>query len=46
MPLRVLIVDDEPLARRRVAQFLADLPDVELVGECADGVEAVRAIEA
>ena len=46
MPLRVLIVDDEPLARRRVSLFLAPEPDVEVVGECGDGEEAVRAIDA
>jgi two-component system LytT family response regulator len=46
MPIRALIVDDEPLARKRVAQLLADDPTVEVVGECADGVEAIEAIEA
>ena len=45
MPIRTLIVDDEPLARKRVAQFLAGDPEIQVVGECADGVEAVQAIE-
>lgn len=44
MPLRVLIVDDEPLARERVRTFLAQCPDVELIGECASGTEALAAI--
>lgn len=44
MPLRVLIVDDEPLARRRVAQLLADEPDVEVVGEAEDGAAAIEAV--
>jgi two-component system LytT family response regulator len=44
-PIRALIVDDEPFARRRVAQLLAEHPEVEIIGECADGVEAVHAIE-
>jgi two-component system LytT family response regulator len=39
-PLRVLIVDDEPLARQLVRMHLADDPDVVLVGECS-GAEAV-----
>ena len=46
MKLRVVIVDDEPLAREGVRQFLADESDVELVAECADGAAAVNRIEA
>ncbi len=42
--MRVLVVDDEPLARRGVVARLARHPDVELAGECATGREAVRAI--
>jgi len=45
MSLRVVIVDDEPLARERVRTFLADETDVEIVAECADGAEAVNRIE-
>ena len=44
MTLRVLIVDDEPLARRRVRGLLAGARDVEVVGECAGGRAAVAAI--
>ena len=44
-PIRVLIVDDESLGRERVRLLLADHADVEVVGECENGVEAVRAIE-
>ena len=36
-PLRVLIVDDEPLARQRLRDLLSDLPDVRIIGEAADG---------
>jgi two-component system, LytTR family, response regulator len=43
-PLRVIIVDDDPPARARVRALLAGAPDVEVVGECGDGVEAVQAI--
>jgi two-component system LytT family response regulator len=39
-------VDDEPLARQRLRRLLQDEPDVEIVGECADGGEAVAAIRA
>jgi two-component system, LytTR family, response regulator len=42
--IRTLIVDDEPLARERLASLLAAEPDIELVGQCRDGEEAVTAI--
>lgn len=44
MEIRALIVDDEPLAREGIRGFLAAAPDVEIVGECANGPEAVEAI--
>jgi len=44
MTVRVLIVDDETVARRRIRRLLAGEPDVTVVGECADGASAVRAI--
>ena len=44
-PIRALIVDDEPLARERVRTFLLKEPDIEIAAECADGAEAVSAIE-
>jgi two-component system, LytTR family, response regulator len=43
-PLRVLIADDELLARRRLARLLAALPDVEVVGECQDGKEVLARV--
>jgi DNA-binding LytR/AlgR family response regulator len=43
--VRVLVVDDEPLARRRLARMLAKLPEAELAGEAADGIEALEWIE-
>ena len=42
--IRTLIVDDEPLALRRLRALLADEPDIEIVGEAVNGTEAVRAI--
>lgn len=41
--LRVLIVDDEDLARAVLREFLAKQPDVEVVAECSNGFEAVKA---
>lgn len=46
MSMRTLIVDDEPLARDGMRMHLAGEPDVEIVGEAADGVQAVEAIRA
>ncbi len=43
--LRVLIVDDEPLARSGLRQLLAKDAELECVGACADGQAAVEAIE-
>jgi two-component system LytT family response regulator len=45
MKIRTLIVDDELLARERLRQLLHGHPEIELVGECADGLEAVSALE-
>jgi two-component system LytT family response regulator len=42
--VRALIVDDEPLARRGVLLRLQKFQDVEIVGECSDGVSAVEKI--
>jgi two-component system LytT family response regulator len=42
-PLRVAIVDDEPLARQYLRELLAAHADVEIVAECANGIEAVKA---
>ena len=42
--LRAIVVDDETLARRLVVSILEDIPGVEVVAECANGREAVRAV--
>lgn len=44
MRIRALLVDDEPLARQRLRHLAGSEPDLEVVGECADGLEAVEAI--
>jgi two-component system LytT family response regulator len=43
--IRVLIVDDEPEARLKIRNLLARHADMELVGECTNGYEAVAAIK-
>ena len=45
MPIRILLVDDEGPARRKMRRLLADAPDFEIVGEAADGDAAIETIE-
>ena len=45
MPMRVLIVDDEPIARRRISRLLKLEDDVEVVNEVGSGTDAVAAIK-
>jgi two-component system LytT family response regulator len=42
--IRTLIVDDEPVARRRIRRLLGSEQDFEVVGECSDGRAAIEAI--
>jgi len=42
--LRVVIVDDEPLARAVVREYIGAQPGIEIVAECANGFEAVKAV--
>lgn len=42
--IRALVVDDEPLARELIREMLENDSEVEIVGECANGREAVEAI--
>jgi two-component system, LytTR family, response regulator len=44
--LRVVVVDDEQLAREEVCFLLSELSGIELVGQASDGVEALKVIEA
>lgn len=41
-PIKVLITDDHTLFRRGIASALANQPDIEVVGEAADGLEAIK----
>ncbi len=44
MPIRVLIVDDEPLARKKIRTFLKEHADFEVVAECGSGHDASSTI--
>jgi len=44
MKTRVLIVDDEPIARRGIRRYLAEHDGIEVVGEAANGISAVEQI--
>ena len=43
--IRTLVADDEPIARARMLALLKDEPDIEVIGECATGPQAISAIE-
>jgi len=42
--IKAILVDDEPLARSMVAEYLEDYPQMEIVAECNDGFEGAKAI--
>jgi len=42
--LRVVIVDDEVLARSLLREYLAAAPDIDIVAECSNGFEAVKSV--
>jgi two-component system, LytTR family, response regulator len=42
--LRVVVVDDEALARSVLREYLANVPDIDVIAECANGFEAVKAV--
>jgi two-component system LytT family response regulator len=42
--IKTLLIDDEPLARSILKEYLQAYPDVKIVGECNDGFEGVKAI--
>lgn len=43
-PIRILVVDDEPLARRNLVVLLRRDPDIEAIAECGSGIEAIEVI--
>ena len=42
--IRVLVVDDEPLAREKIRQMARRDPGIEIVGECSNGHEALESV--
>ncbi|MFH0894023.1 MAG: response regulator [Bacteroidota bacterium] len=44
MKTKILIVDDEPLARDIIKKYLESISEIEIVGECADGFECLKAV--
>ncbi len=45
MSVKVLIIDDEPLARDLVRNYLSNHSEIEILGECVDGYEALKSIQ-
>jgi two-component system, LytTR family, response regulator len=43
--MKIIIVDDEPLARSIIREYLQHHPDLDLIAECNDGFEGVKAIQ-
>jgi two-component system, LytTR family, response regulator len=43
--IKVLVIDDEALARELVKKYLDGIPDVEVLGECENGFEALKMIQ-
>ncbi len=43
--IRTMVVDDEPMARERLLALLGQEKDIEIIGECADGSQAISAIQ-
>lgn len=43
--MRAIVVDDEPLARAMIQEYLEDYPEITVVAECTNGRQAVRAIQ-
>ncbi|MFE2268856.1 response regulator [Streptomyces lavendulae] len=44
MPVRVVLADDQPLIRTGLGMVIADIPDIEVVGEAGNGAEAVQMV--
>jgi len=43
--MKVIIIDDEPLARNLIKEFLEDQADITIVAECGDGFEGIKQIQ-
>ena len=45
MDIKTLVIDDEPLARQRIIHWLGQYPEIRVVAECKNGLEAIEQIE-
>ena len=45
MSIRCLIVDDEPMARKGIKEYIADIPFLELAGECDSPLKAMEILQ-
>ena len=45
MKISCLIIDDEPLARKRLLALVAEMENLQLLGQCKTGKEAILSIE-
>jgi two-component system, LytTR family, response regulator len=43
--IKAIIIDDEPLARSIVAEYISSLKNFEIVAECGDGFQGLKAIQ-
>jgi len=43
--IKVILIDDEPLARSVVAEYLQQHPSLEIIQQCGDGFEGIKAIQ-
>jgi two-component system, LytTR family, response regulator len=44
-PIKAIIIDDEPLGRMIVQEYLATYPEIKVMQECSDGFEGIKAIQ-
>lgn len=44
MPISIVLADDHPVVRRGLAQFFADVDDLQVLAECSDGNAALEAV--
>jgi two-component system LytT family response regulator len=44
-PIKAIIIDDEPLARMIVREYLQSYTDINILQECGDGFEGIKAIQ-
>lgn len=43
--IKAILIDDEPLAREVVREYLEEFPEIEVIAECGDGFEGIKAVQ-